>query len=151
MKIKDLMSANPVLVRGDETCRDVASRMCQRHVRHLPVVNREDLLEGVITDRDLRHYLLSPSVIGQLGRVPVTTLLEHVRVRDVMSWPVFVTSPETDLVDAVKLMRVHHVGALPVVEGRQVLGIVTETDLLRQIVAADTTVRDEACIIVSYP
>jgi CBS domain-containing protein len=151
MLVKDVMSTDPTLISADDTCRGAVSRMCQRRVRHLPVVTREGLLEGIVTDRDLRHYLLSPRLAGELGRVPVTTLLEQARVRDIMSWPVFVTSPDTALVDAVKLMREHHVGAIPVVVGRRVLGIVTETDLLRQIVAADTTAADVACIVVSYP
>ena len=79
-------------------------------------------------------------------------LLKHGRVVDVMSAPAFVTGADVDLVDAVGVMRERHVGALPVVDGRQLIGILTETDLLRRILDADAEA-DVAVseIVVSYP
>jgi acetoin utilization protein AcuB len=150
MKVADVMSRQPLVIRGDETCHDAASRMCGARVRHLPVVAADGALEGMLTDRDLRHYLLSGPVVGDLGRVPVATLLKQALVRDVMSWPVFVTAPDADLVAAATVMRERRVGALPVVEGRCLVGIVTETDLLQRIVGADAAYADVECVI-SYP
>ena len=74
-----------------------------------------------------------------------------------MTPSVFVTSPEAEFADATKLMRERRVGALPVVDGHRLVGIITETDLLRRIVAADTagggtpTMDDTTAIVVSYP
>jgi acetoin utilization protein AcuB len=151
MNAKDVMSAAPVVTRGDENCHDATTLMFRRRIRHLPVVDAAGQLEGILTDRDLRHYLLSPAAARDLGRLSVATLLKQARIRDVMSWPVFVTSPDTDLAEVVKVMRDRRVGALPVVEGRRVVGIITETDLLRRIVTADTADDEVACVVVSYP
>jgi acetoin utilization protein AcuB len=151
MNVKDVMSTEPVVIRGDESCHDAATLMGRRRIRHLPVVDAAGQLEGMLTDRDLRHYLLSPVAVRDLGHLSVATLLKQARIRDVMSWPVFVTALDTDLVEAVRTMRERRVGALPVIEGRRVVGVVTETDLLRQIVAADTADDEVASVVVSYP
>jgi nucleotide-binding universal stress UspA family protein/CBS domain-containing protein len=140
--VRDVMTPAPIVIDGGETCAEAAARMCRHRVRHLPVVARDGTLEGICTDRDLRHYLL---------RRPGT--LKEARVRDVMSWPTFVTSPETDLLAAAAVMRERRVGALPVVEGRRLVGMLTETDLLRQLVRREESVGDSelAPIVVPYP
>jgi CBS domain-containing protein len=152
MQVKHLMSNDPITIRGEETCHEAASRMLRHKIRHLPVVDRRGLLEGIVTDRDLRHYLLSTAMARELGRQPAARLLERGLVVDVMSSPAFVTTADEDVETAARRMREHHVGALPVVDGRQLIGILTETDLLRQIVDADTeAVLDVTGIVVSYP
>jgi acetoin utilization protein AcuB len=138
MKVRDLMSVDPITIRGEETCHDAALRMRNHKIHHLPVVDRRGLLEGIVTDRDLRHYLLSATVACELGRRPAARLLEKARVIDVMSSPAFVAAPDEDLEAAVLRMREHRVGALPVVDGRRLVGIITETDLLQRILHADS-------------
>jgi acetoin utilization protein AcuB len=151
MTVKDIMSRDPITIRGEETCYEAAVRMRERAIRHLPVVDRRGLLEGVITDRDLRHYLLSPAVAADLGRKRTLRLLERARVVDVMSSPAFVTTADEDLEKAVARMREHRIGSLPVVEGRQLIGILTETDLLRRLVDADGVATLEITdVVVSY-
>lgn len=152
MKVKELMTANPMTIRGEETCHEAAVRMAGHKVRHLPVVDQRGLLQGIVTDRDLRHHLLSTAVSGELGRRSASRLLEEVRVVDVMSSPAFVTVADADLGAAAARMREHHVGALPVVDGRQLVGILTETDLLRRILDADAAADvGVSAIVVSYP
>ena len=152
MQVKDLMTHHPITIRNEESCYEAAVRMSQHKVRHLPVVDRRGLLEGIVTDRDLRHYLLSTAVARDLGRQPVKRLLEKGCVVDVMSSPALVTTESEDLERAASRMREHHIGSLPVVDGRQLIGILTETDLLRRIVdaeaEADFEIRE---IVVSYP
>jgi acetoin utilization protein AcuB len=152
MRVSDIMSRDPITIRGEESCHEAAVRMAKYKVRHLPVVDRRGLLEGIVTDRDLRHHLLAKTVTGELGRRPAAPVLEQTRVVDVMSCPAFVTAPDDDLGAAATRMRERHVGALPVVEGRQLIGIVTETDLLRRVLDADAESHiDVADVVVSYP
>lgn len=159
MIVREAMTAVPVTIRAEETARAAAARMARHRVRHLPVVDPAGALEGIVTDRDLRHFLLSPGVFSELGHVPVTTLLETTRVRELMAWPVLVTTPDTDLAGAVAVMRDRRVGSLAVVDGRRLVGIITETDLLRRVMALDTPEPpapvgagdDEMAIVVSYP
>ena len=152
MHVRDIMTADPITIRGEETCREAAARMASHKVRHLPVVDRRGLLEGILTDRDLRHHLLAKAATGELGRRPAAPLLEQTRVVDVMSSPAIVTTADEVLGAAAARMRERRVGALPVVDGRQLIGILTETDLLRRVLDADA---DAALvvneIVVSYP
>ena len=86
------------------------------------------------------------------GRLSATHLLEQVRVVDVMSSPAVVTVPGDDVSVAAARMREHRIGDLPVVDGRQLVGILTETDLLRLIVDADAQAPvDLTEIVVAYP
>jgi CBS domain-containing protein len=152
MQIREMMSREVVTIAPTDSCLDAVVRMQRARVRHLPVVNRDGLLVGVLTDRDLRHHLFSPKIFGALGSTPVDALLDGVRVAEIMSTQVVSAEVGTSLADAADTMRKHRVGSLPVVERGRVVGIVTEVDVLRQIVQADATCPPECAeVIVSYP
>lgn len=57
MRVKDLMSRQVLTIGASDSCLDAVARMHRARVRHLPVVNDQGYLVGVVTDRDLRHYL----------------------------------------------------------------------------------------------
>ncbi len=151
MRVKDLMSRQVLTIETSDSCLDAVARMHQARVRHLPVVNREGSLIGIVTDRDLRHHLFSPRVFKDLGAIGVDVLLKAVPVAEIMSTPAISVDPEGELVDAARLMLEEKVGSLPVVEHGRVVGIITETDLLRQICRLDAACPECAEIIVSYP
>jgi CBS domain-containing protein len=152
MRVSEVMSRNVVTIEGSDSCRDAVTRMHRARVRHLPVVDRDGHLVGIVTDRDLRHRLFNPGVFHEIGTVAVDSLLAAVRVREIMSAPVVSIESQADLEDAARLMLEDKVGSLPVVEEGRVVGILTETDLLRRIVDADERCRPELeCIVVSYP
>jgi CBS domain-containing protein len=152
MRVRDLMSTQVVTIGTSDSCLEAVARMHRSRIRHLPVVSREGLLVGIVTDRDLRHQLFSPSMFQALGTTPVDALLKDVRVAEVMSTDVITVAPDDPVADAARTMRNDKVGSLPVVENGRVVGILTETDVLRQIVRADATCAPECAeIIVSFP
>jgi acetoin utilization protein AcuB len=151
MTVKQLMSTSVVTIDDQETCREAVALMCRHKVRHLPVVSRHGVLSGIVTDRDLRHYLFRSEVFRSIGNVPVEQLLTAAPVRQVMSSPVVWVEPDASLEDAAGRMRQNKLGSLPVVDNGRIIGIVTETDLLRRIVGRDTGAADVATIVVSYP
>jgi CBS domain-containing protein len=152
MQVKELMSREVVMIGPAESCLDAVVRMQRARVRHLPVVNRDGLLVGIVTDRDLRHHLFSPRVFEALGSAPVDVLLDGVRVAEIMSIDVMTVDSGASVGDAAGTMRKHRVGSLPVMELGRMVGIVTEVDILRQIVRADATSAPECAeVIVSYP
>ncbi len=152
MRVKDLMSRQVLTIEASDSCLEAVARMHRARVRHLPVVNREGALVGVVTDRDLRHHLFSAQVYKDLGAIPVDRLLQAAPVAQIMSTPVISAGPEDELMDAARFMLEEKVGSLPVVERGRVIGIITETDLLRQICRADAACSPECAeIIVSYP
>src|SRR5262249_27731113 len=121
-------------------------------IRHLPVLDVDRTLVGVVTDRDLRHYLFSPAVFEQIGRVSSDELLKAATVKQVMSSPPVSVRADDELETAARLMVVRKIGSLPLVDGGRVVGIITETDLLRQIVRAEEARTPECeAIVVSFP
>jgi CBS domain-containing protein len=151
MHVSDLMSRNVVTIGASDSCREAVSRMHGARVRHLPVVSAAGGLIGIVTDRDLRHHLFAPRVLKDVGMVAVDIILKSVPVSDVMSSPVMSVPAKADLVEAARIMLEDKVGSLPVVEGGKVVGIVTETDLLRQICKVDAECSEVVAeMFVSY-
>lgn len=152
MRVKELMSRVVMTVGTEDSCREALTRMRELKLRHLPVMDLRGKMAGMLTDRDLRHYLFDPAVMRQIGGTSVDSLLESVSVREIMSAPVVSVEPEEEMETAVGLMRTRKVGSLPVVKDGQVVGILTETDVLRRIVRIDATSSPGVEeIIVSYP
>lgn len=152
MRVKELMSRVVMTVGTEDSCREALTRMRELKLRHLPVTDLRGKVVGMLTDRDLRHHLFDPHVMRQIGVTPVDALLESVCVREIMSAPVVVVDPEDEVVTAVARMRERKIGSLPVVKDGQLVGIVTETDVLRRIVRVDANCSPGVEeIIVSYP
>ena len=152
MQVRELMSRQVVTIGTGDSCLEAVTRMQGAKVRHLPVVSREGLLVGIVTDRDLRHHLFTPRLFEALGSTPVDVLLSGTHVAEIMSTDVITVGPEETLTEAAWTMRKHRVGSLPVMERGRVVGIITEADVLRHIVRADAS-RTPACaeVIVSFP
>jgi acetoin utilization protein AcuB len=152
MQVSELMSRAVVTIDVSASGQEAVARMHGARVRHLPVTDERGLLVGIVTDRDLRHHLFSRPVRREIGAMSVEALLKLVPVREIMSAPVACVAPGDDVDTAARLMRERKVGSVPVVDGGRVVGIVTETDLLREIVRADGLASPEVEeIIVPYP
>jgi acetoin utilization protein AcuB len=120
LTVRDVMVSDLVTVRPGETARHAYRLMRDHRFRHLPVVENGHLL-GILSDRDLRPVLLSPT----LGRA---------RVRELMSEDVTTVTPDAPVEEAASLLVVKRIGCLPVVDEGRLVGIVTETDLLAVLV-----------------
>jgi CBS domain-containing protein len=151
MKVSELMSRNVVTIGTSDSCLEAVARMHKARVRHLPVVDKQGALLGIVTDRDVRHHLFAPRVLKQVGTITIDVLLKTVPVTAVMSSPVLSVRADDEILEAARVMLEDKVGSLPVVENGRVIGIVTETDVLRQICRADDCGPDVAEIVVSYP
>jgi acetoin utilization protein AcuB len=152
MRVHDLMSRNPVTITEWSSCRDAIERMHRARVRHLPVLDADGALVGLITDRDLRHHLFSSPVFPEVGKTSVDALLQIARVSDVMSSPAVTIDASDDVAEAARRMRQGKIGSLPVVEAGRLVGIVTEIDVLRKVCQADEARSPEVLdIVVSYP
>lgn len=150
-RVSQLMSRNVVTVAPDASCHDAITLMTRDKIRHLPVVGSDGVLCGIVTDRDLRHHLFAPDVFRSVGVVPVERLLSGVQVHEIMSEPVVCVAPDTPLDEAARVMLENKVGSLPVVDHHRIVGILTETDLLRQIVGVNSCCPEVEAIVVSYP
>ena len=132
MPVKDWMRQPVITIHVDTTCREAIESMRAHRIRHLPVVDQDRLL-GIVTDRDLRQVLFDPALGNRLPEA--ADLLEHRTVRDVMTWAVITVGPQTNIRHAARLMHEQKIGALPVVDGRRLVGMLTEHDILRAFAA----------------
>jgi acetoin utilization protein AcuB len=147
MTVKDAMTKSPITIDPDAPLGTAVATMKDRRVRHLPVVDDQGRLIGMITDRDLRNAAFSPALAEYLSRGAqrrlrgVTEAFEEMRVRDAMTWGVVTTRPEAPLAQAAAIMVEGHFGSLPVVEGGKLVGLVTERDVLKALAATMPAVR----------
>lgn len=128
MKIHEIMSRKVVSISGDDTLRIVQEIMEHGSVRHLPVVRRGELI-GVVSQRDLLKASLS-NVMG-LPAEEQSLFLEGVSITEVMSAPPITIGAASTVREAAKLMAEQKIGCLPVMDGEELVGLVTETDVLR--------------------
>ena len=131
MYITSYMKKAPVTVHSETTIAEVKEILASKHFRHLPVVDAEGHLLGMVTDRDVRSAYPSSVASGKqyddevlkVGQSPVC---------EIMSWDVVFLSPYATLDDALILLDRQRVGALPVVDDdRKVIGIFSIRDLIQ--------------------
>ena len=137
MLVRALMTGAPITVPPDVAVLDARQLMANERIRHLLVSLGGDLL-GIVTDRDIR--LNMPSQATSLSVWELNYLLTKLTVSEVMTRSVITIGPDRAGRDAAQLMLEYKIGALPVVDTGKLVGIVTETDLLRAFVRiADDT------------
>jgi len=133
MKVSDLMTTSPITVGPETPVLDARQLMIDKRFRHVLITVGPKLL-GIVTDRDIRLNLPSPAT--SLSVWEINYLLAQLTVASVMTESLVTVSPRQDTREAALLMLDHKIGALPVVDGGQLMGIITETDLLRAYVKA---------------
>lgn len=127
--VRDLMTEDVVAVRPADTLATLRNLMAERDVRHMPVVNGDGDLVGLVSERDLlRHSLIQQSDVPDFVE---DTILERLKVRELMTTSVESADPERDIRDAAQVMLENKYGCLPVVEGERLIGILTEADFVR--------------------
>lgn len=127
MFVKQRMTTNPFTVTPDQSIPDALSVMTERGVRHLPVVEGRRVV-GVISRNDIAAA--SPSKATTLSAQEATYLISKLKVGKVMSTPPVVISPDALLEEAAVILRDGKIEMLPVVEGDELIGVITESDIL---------------------
>jgi CBS domain-containing protein len=149
MFVRDVMSAAPLTIDPEAPLETAVAIMRERGVRHLPVVDSDDRLVGIVTDRDLRSAMfgdvLADYLPGESARRlrALATPLNDVRIGQVMTWQVVTVGPEAPLAQAAAIMAERRIGSLPVVDHARLVGIVTERDVFKALAATLPCVRGE--------
>jgi len=131
-QVREIMSSPAVVVEPDVTLPVAITLMRERGIRHLPVVEHGRLV-GIISRGDLREASISQAINADLYEL--NFMLNRLPVSRLMSREVFTIAPEAPVVDAAELMTEKKIACLPVVDDSgAVVGIITESDLLRMLV-----------------
>jgi CBS domain-containing membrane protein len=129
LRVADLMTESVATLRPDDSIATLNDLMTSRHVRHVPIVDAEGDLVGLVSHRDLLRAALS-----RASELPVSAqrqILRHIRIEEIMIADPETTEPEVDLREAAQVMLENKYGCLPVVEGSRLVGILTEADFVR--------------------
>jgi CBS domain-containing protein len=127
-RVRDIMETKLVTIPASERLSMVEDIMTLGRVRHMPVVQGGELV-GVGSERDLLRASLS--VLSEHRDAERRMFLHVVEISRVMSSPPVVIGPDATIREAALLMADRKIGCLPVVEANQLVGMITETDVLR--------------------
>ena len=125
--VSAVMTTDVVTVTSEISIGEAFALMREGHFRQLPVVE-EDRLVGIVTDRDLRQAIDSPLVLREKWYDEF--MLSEIKVKSCMTVNPATVTPDTSVLDAVRLLRQLKVGGLPVVKSDVLIGIVTLIDVL---------------------
>jgi acetoin utilization protein AcuB len=132
MLVRNKMTSNVITASPETTLADALKLTRGNRIRHLPVVENNKLV-GIVTDRDLR-LAMPPIWASDTDHALLRDALVTKQVEEVMVTEIITTSPTTPIEDAARKLYEHRIGCLPVMEGEELVGIITETDLLRAFV-----------------
>ena len=125
--VRNSMTRELVTVVSETTAAEALALCRMNRIRHLPVLEGRRLV-GVISDRDLRA---ATPALGDLARAEA---LDRIRVADEMARDVATAGPEDPIEDAAMAMYERKIGCLPVVDGEDLVGILTTSDVMRALV-----------------
>lgn len=144
MRVGRRMTRNPKTVAPDDSLGRAADLMRENRINHLPVVEAGKLV-GILSDTDLRNAALTTQLsqgVGALGERPV---------REVMRTEVWSLTPEDSLEDALLVITRQKFGALPVLAGDRLVGIITKIDLLRAFASVLDVNEACLCLDIAFP
>lgn len=132
--MREKIQRNPVTISPDASFFEARALIHEKGIRHLPVVDKNNHLVGIVTDRDIREA--APSDATLLSVQELNYLLGKLKVRSIMTpkEKLITITPDTIIEEAVQLMHDHKIGCLPVIEGEKLYGIFTGTDALAHFV-----------------
>ncbi len=131
MKVRDYMTTEVTTVGVAEPIRGAWELVEAKRLRRFPVLDGDKLV-GIVTDRDLRNATVSSSVLTE--KKYHDFLLDTVKVETIMTPDPATVSPDAPLEEAARVILDMKVGGLPVVEHGKLVGIITETDLIRTLI-----------------
>jgi CBS domain-containing membrane protein len=127
LKVRDVMTKDPQTILVDEEIDLAHLLMSLGRIRHLPVVDRNRRLVGLVTHRDILRAM--ESTLKQ-GKFVLDMDRMELPVEMIMAKDPLTVSPDTMALEAARLMREKMYGSLLVVEGSALIGIITESDFL---------------------
>src|SRR5690554_3206736 len=154
MLVQDIMTRKVVAISPEMPIADVHTLMEQRNIRHFPIMEANpgstgligdgERLVGIVSDRDIR--VVGSSYPGAPAGVTMTSPVRQIMIHDVLS-----AHPRDPIEESARVLREHKIGAMPVLEGDELVGIVTGIDFLDALVAMTGVNRPSSRLEVEVP
>jgi len=132
LRVADLMTEKTVFGRGSDSLESIYDAMGEYGIRHIPIVDSDKNVVGIVSHRDLVQSCLHLS--DQLPMSQVRDYLRNSRADSIMSRAVETIEPNEPLEEAGLKMLENKFSCLPVVEGERLIGILTESDFVRYLI-----------------
>ena len=129
MLVRQKMTKKPVTISTDTSVPDALQLMHDRKVHRLPVLNTKGKLVGIVSEGDLLYA--SPSPATTLNVWEMHALLAKLKVEEVMTREVITVTEDTPIEEAAQSMVENKIGGLPVLREKELVGIITETDIFK--------------------
>lgn len=133
--VEDVMSTDVVTLRRNDKLSVADEVMKQERIRHIPILDGDGMLCGVITQRDLFRGIILRS-LGYGSRAE-QKMLDMLSIKDAMHEDVITATPDMPLAEAARLMLENKIGCLPVVDGERLSGLLCEADFVEQFAEND--------------
>jgi len=133
MRAKDMMTKNPITVNPDTLVLEAQRIMKQKNIRRLPVVEKGKLV-GIVTKHDLLE--VEPSPATPMSLYELNYFLSKMKVKEIMEKNPLTITPDTPFEDALRIGQEKKIGAFPVVDKGRLVGIATESDIVRFLIQA---------------
>ena len=130
------MSAPAIVVPETTPLPDARRQMRERHIRRLLVVGGAGRLVGIVTEGDINRVSDSPAT--DVRDYNLYHRVADLPIGDIMTRQVLSVGADAPILEVARLLLEHRIGGVPVVEAGQVIGVITESDLFRLIVARET-------------
>jgi acetoin utilization protein AcuB len=140
MIVSRVMTKNPVYIHPDATVTEVRSLMDKEKISHLPVLDKNNTLTGIVAREDL--VKAGPSLATTLDMYEISYLLTKIKVSDIMVKQVITVNEDEVVEEAARIMADTGIGCLPVMKGSHgtrgslLVGIITDTDLFHAFINA---------------
>jgi CBS domain-containing protein len=128
MRVRDAMTAEVTTLQRNDKLTLADDIMRLGRIRHLPVLDEDGQLAGIVSQRDLFRGALAKAL--GYGERAQRQLMDTLAVKEVMTSEVITTTPDTPLAEAARVLVERKIGCLPVVEAGRLAGIITEGDFV---------------------
>ncbi len=149
MLVKDQMTPDPICGHPEMPVIEAQELMQNNRIRHLPILDTDKKLVGLITLRSLMNAV--PPDLGKFSPFVVNYVLAKLKTRSIMVKDVVTISEDTALEEAARIMADKRIGCLPVLRGDELVGIISDNDLFTIMVGLLGARREGVRVTVNQP
>lgn len=132
MLVKDKMTPNPICGRPEMSVMDAQKIMRENNIRHLPIVDQDERLVGIVTQRALMQVV--PADMSKFGPFVINYIVAKLKAQNVMVKNVITIQEDVTIEEAARIMSDKKIGCLPVMRQGDLVGIISDNDLFRTMV-----------------
>ena len=129
LKVKDIMSTEVFVLTEIQSLALVRFLMKLKHIRHIPIVDDNNVFIGLLTHRDLLSHTIS--LLADPDEREQNELDRQIAIKEVMKRNVLTVEPDMELCEVIPVLLENKYGCLPVVDDKKLVGIITEADFLK--------------------